>query len=1138
MASDLTLTRGLFGRFRLHDDLNLRHLAALRKALEVIGMKQVRESLQQTTRLRMVMGMGGSSACVGTVFISRIINGRRVTLEYAVARSVQDQLVAYLDGYDSTYRKNGRTYLLLHPRADDPRQPLQFAEQAWHDWVVPYLAQRGMRVRVAPPAPPRGAKRKHIIPPPPPPTPTGPGSSCLLAIVVPDDESDARLVVSARKKNGVPSNTIGSSASDEDSGVMHISTEDIYSDSLHPSTPPPSRTPSPPPWKCQRRDPSQIPKQVLRLLDIKAHEDDPTEEDDEEDVDGPANFIDAEPNHQYTDFPSQSLFLPRAEAGTLDAELLAARYDQRARDEREEERVRAAERAETPGDAVSHFPPFPTLPLQGFCVAPYWEPRLVNFMTTVKGVVLVGIQGPGSRLVFYETHDTPVEDGGWGTRCIPRAAEVTMEVKEWLCKRGVWFRGPQEIPLAECRALLGFQPESAGRADTRYNCFGRLKSTTLDGIYLNDLVFVGSAWNGEIWVVPRVHLDGSPLPPGNRPPHRLWDGHALREHIPLKKLHFERKGRRCTWGDRLFAADCGLEILSMSLDHTVLGMHPTDKELELFLASKCQDIIAAFKGVTCALHEGDRVVVQDDFGHLDDAGEIVAFFERREAHQSLQMAVCLRPLVVDHERLATFDAELGMMRTQMVADMEVPKRAKVGRIGEFINETIRFDAREPEAAPGLEVALRHVRRDFRRGDIVRAIQGEYEGQMGLVIELYLGGEIEVYICDSTRMTGELKATNHEWRDHDVDPMEVMVVRVLSGVFLEMLTAWQIKLRTYNVVFVLLEETRPHASGEPRRKAEAARDRARADWEWDLMNTGRFVVGMFVRIQKGPMKHHFGVVTGYRYTKDATAEGLVQRRTCTRKELAADIRVQVVPEHSQTTLDFSIDHMVDRFSGLPLLVAVLLQGYCKLDVYEGRPETADTTIVHDRGETTGLGLTHKNLARKRIDVQVVSAEILVLLQKQPNIGNKIGVKVMKVAYTGYVRPFDRAVADAKAYSSTLEFLSLGRDVLVPMVALRPLRTTPVDGQYGEMCCISTRRCRVIVIGPNMEGSCNRIGEYTETIPELTAETQIVRVRFTLGAVREWVGLPAACAVSAAMPVLCAQSGDTDQARPAATAAHGL
>ncbi|KAF8214447.1 hypothetical protein K438DRAFT_1749566 [Mycena galopus ATCC 62051] len=173
MASDLTLTRRLFGNFRPHDELNLRHLAALRKVLEVVGEATVMEILQRRTGLRMV-------------------NGRLVTREYAVERAVRNQLAAYLAGYDFTYRKQGLTYLLLDPLSDHPRGALQEAEQAWHDWVVPYLAERGrvrpewaleplhgmQRVRVAPP---RGLKRKRYAPPlpNPPPAAQDPAASSL-----------------------------------------------------------------------------------------------------------------------------------------------------------------------------------------------------------------------------------------------------------------------------------------------------------------------------------------------------------------------------------------------------------------------------------------------------------------------------------------------------------------------------------------------------------------------------------------------------------------------------------------------------------------------------------------------------------------------------------------------------------------------------------------------------------------------------------------------------------------------------------------------------------------------------------------------------------------------------------------------
>ena len=149
-----------------------------------------------------------------------------------------------------------------------------------------------------------------------------------------------------------------------------------------------------------------------------------------------------------------------------------------------------------------------------------------------------------------------------------------------------------------------------------------------------------------------------------------------------------------------------------------------------------------------------------------------------------------------------------------------------------------------------------------------------------------------------------------------------------------------------------------------------------------------------------------------------------------------------------------------------------------------------------GETTGSWLTHQNLIWKRIDVQVESLEFLYNLAKQPNVGNKVGPKVTKVAgLCGYLRPFGRAVPARTMGSFALRFLARGRDANVPIVALRPLRTTPVPGEPGAVSCISARQCRVIIIGPDVSGNCTRIGEYAETIPSSPPlSTEIVRVRF--------------------------------------------
>ena len=149
-----------------------------------------------------------------------------------------------------------------------------------------------------------------------------------------------------------------------------------------------------------------------------------------------------------------------------------------------------------------------------------------------------------------------------------------------------------------------------------------------------------------------------------------------------------------------------------------------------------------------------------------------------------------------------------------------------------------------------------------------------------------------------------------------------------------------------------------------------------------------------------------------------------------------------------------------------------------------------------GETTGFWLTHRSLVGKRIDVRVESLEFLRDLAKQPNVGNKIGPKVTKVAsLCGYLRPFGRAVPVREAASFVLRFLARGRDANVPIVALRPLRTTPIPGETGAVSCISARRCRVIVIGPDVSGDHSRIGEYAETIPSSPpSSADIVRVRF--------------------------------------------
>ncbi|KAJ7217231.1 hypothetical protein GGX14DRAFT_561754 [Mycena pura] len=941
-------------------------------------------------------------------------------------------------------------------------------------------------------------------------------------------------------------------------GAMHALIAELDKDHYCPGTPPVSRSPSPPPYKRQRVDKrSSIPKRVLRLLDLEAQDESDTDDETPE-VTGTGDFIDDEPNHELPVPYETPCHVRDRETAREDAELLrelAASFEKQAQEERD--RRRRERELEQPADEdTSYFLPLKN-PLHTFHVSSHWENRLVAFMATLDGIALVGTPGPSSRMVFFETS---------------KMAAVANAARKWMWAHRVWFRGPQEIPPFEIAPLLNFTQSSATNPiDTRYNCFGRLKSTTMHGLYYNDLVFIDQAGYDRIWVVPRVHLAPPPALPNQphpsaptdvsrspcpfapskqpRPPRRLFDAAALKRERPEEHLVFTDDGERCRWGHRLFSPVSGLEILPLALKHDVVRVQPREDEIELFMASKSEEIQAPFTGISCALQEGDRVLVVDERLRVDgDGGKIVAIFERLDGSESVRMAVISRPKKLVESTQEHYFAKrcfvqpvsslrlhiLSQRRAVNMGDRVIVVagsafRRYSGRIFDFPTPaSIRFESLEPETLE-VDVALRQVRLDFRRGDVVRVVRGEHKDKIGLIVALHLAGDVDIYICDSARInkclrpsfaTAGIKFSPRDRQacadaDEDSNADEQATIRVA----------------THDIAFVPLDNSGfqlpgvssewTHRSVQSRREAAMALDRVRHKWELDLMHTGRFVTGMFVMIiGKHPKKGQFGVIRDYRRLMRGPEghESLSQHAEW--EDIRKDVRILVQVDHSNVVDDLTLENVVERDSGLAVLLALLLQEFRKVNPFEQKPpkprEPSPAPIVQvsdlteaevrdlskpgtnprpDIGEITGSWLTHQNLIWKRIDVQVESLEFLYNLAKQPNVGNRVGPKVIKVAsLCGYLRPFGRAVPARETGSFTLQFLARGRDAKVPIVALRPLRTTPVPGQLG-MTCISTRQCRVIIIGPDVTGDCSRIGEYAETIPRSPpSSTEIVRVRF--------------------------------------------
>lgn len=150
-----------------------------------------------------------------------------------------------------------------------------------------------------------------------------------------------------------------------------------------------------------------------------------------------------------------------------------------------------------------------------------------------------------------------------------------------------------------------------------------------------------------------------------------------------------------------------------------------------------------------------------------------------------------------------------------------------------------------------------------------------------------------------------------------------------------------------------------------------------------------------------------------------------------------------------------------------------------------------SVFNATGETTGRWLAHPNFVGKRIDVCVVPMQELTdIARRYPKLVsdgriNKTTYDRADAQKPGSLQPLD---AKQQVRLKGLEWrrvkvkFPLGRDASMPVVTLRPCRTT-YDGFHKETNkCISTAQGRVIIIGPDIDGCDGNIGEYAQTEPD--------------------------------------------------------
>ncbi|KAJ6595490.1 hypothetical protein DFH09DRAFT_1072467 [Mycena vulgaris] len=152
--------RRLFGPTNRPADVNARHCALLRKALEAWRQEELDAIFDRPIKLRLAMGSNYMFAHLGKIYNSFVRNNRLVTNETPPPPpEVQEEIRSYRVAYDTYFKCRGNNYAVRNPAA---KSLMQAAEQRWHEFIVAYRAARGMpgrpTVHIAPrlaPAPTR-----------------------------------------------------------------------------------------------------------------------------------------------------------------------------------------------------------------------------------------------------------------------------------------------------------------------------------------------------------------------------------------------------------------------------------------------------------------------------------------------------------------------------------------------------------------------------------------------------------------------------------------------------------------------------------------------------------------------------------------------------------------------------------------------------------------------------------------------------------------------------------------------------------------------------------------------------------------------------------------------------------------------
>ncbi|KAF8144173.1 hypothetical protein K438DRAFT_1993154 [Mycena galopus ATCC 62051] len=602
-------------------------------------------------------------------------------------------------------------------------------------------------------------------------------------------------------------------------------------------------------------------------------------------------------------------------------------------------------------------------------------------------------------------------------------------------------------------------------------------------------------------------------------PQRLFVPAQFRHQYPDRTLRTAKKPEHqhlFLWRKLVFRSD-RLEHLSWNGDSrffSPLEARPSETELKWFTAANTSNNVLVYSkqksasgiiplpevkrlwpdiqvrpylGTTCALQEGDSVVVRrgEYEGRIGQITRIVD--KKRTLHGTgkgrTDKAVLVRYAAVQHEaatpitRLtieneSTFIVlvtDLALQALALVRPLIPDDRVKVvhgqearGMLARILDIAqdgmveLQLEA-EDSMVQRVQQQRRHLhmqylQRDFRVSDVVNVVRGPAKGSIGFVLGVTVGGFVEFIPCDADCLK---VAITYHYLAQDVS----FSVPTADLQFLH-IDKWYLAV--------------PDAP--PRRWSVEWEKAAERQPRLEFLDRVVFLVGHNVKF-----KGYYGNIVGY-----------TQRNPNEEPEYLVQL------EARPTQVAVKLQNMLDRDTKHPLLDDDLEDEPPRAQLPPWVPEdpivedaawgTGGALIVPDIGEDTGVWLTRAEFVHKRIDVKILGVQ----KSKFPKLINSNGTR--HEGRAGYLVPLSEPVMESTLRTKGIKIrvAPMSHAAAIPADALKPLRETPSNKSISE------EKGRVIVIGPDVYGSLDRMGQYAETMPGESDHPEVVQVRFVKSA----------------------------------------